>query len=490
MDKDQHPESKDSVETAAYNPLHGLKHKLEQEMQKRIHNLYTILDYDGRESELEAVLLPTFTESEDGNDLVISSKCDVSSYLYQRLSSAFGNVVTESAPKMLATALKSDQVNVGLSMLYQGDFSTIKISLSSKDRPGIMLSAEYMKKYKNDHASMKVTISKSLANYNVAYDVYMKLWQTVVADISRLADIIVTEKDEEYEYLKDFGLDLYKGGTNIEAIGGYKNIKEKVERDVFFRFKNTPMIRKVSELAMKSKYDPINAILFYGPPGTGKTLMARMIASEQKIDFVKLSLSTIFDKYYSMSQRQLDDALNVVEEYSRDKKVVLFIDEIDFLGRRGGGNQSTDHEDTRVLDNLLMWLDGMNSKRGNDNLLVIGSTNFIEGVDPALNSRFKSRIYFPLPAKEDRYEIFKIYAKHLSDDELKTLAENSDGMSGRDIAAASFTAVTGWSMYLKSNKEEPSPPPIKYYVKAIDEFRSSIDAAYKPTSKTANDIYA
>lgn len=479
-----------------YDVVSGLKNKLSREVHHRIHSLSEFSGYDGDKSNLETLLSPIFLEpaEADGDTYkegVLSLvRCDVPDNMYGQLLHTFGETMVSTIPSTLLNTLDSDKIQVAFSFPLNDKFYVNRFDLSIVGKPELSFSAEYRRSYSNSIGFLKVLISRGLARSMSVEHAYMFLWNRMVSNSKRLESALTNTAEAKIDEIPGkLGLKLYRSGTPMSAVGGYKRIKDEIERDVFFRFKNSDMIRKVSKLSMHYDYDPANAILLYGPPGTGKTLMARAIASAQNLDMITFSLSSVFSKWYGESQRRLKNALDYIVEYSKDKKVVLFIDEIDFLGKRGG-SQSTDREDTRVLDNLLMWMDGTESEGGNDNLLVICSTNFTEGMDQALSSRFKSKIYFPPPETVDRYEIFKVYAGHLSDKELKLLADSSAGMVGRDIAAASKRAALEWSRHLvSSNIKRASRTPFEYYMDSVKKFHLSSNRMSGFGKGTPEDLY-
>jgi transitional endoplasmic reticulum ATPase len=147
-----------------------------------------------------------------------------------------------------------------------------------------------------------------------------------------------------------------------------------------------------------------NSVLFEGGPGTGKTTEAKIIGKYLGYPFIYIPVGKIVSKWYGESEKKLDTILELArkagEQYGG---VVVMIDEIDEIGL----NRDSAHEATgRITGVLLKKLDGMEKI---DNLLLIGSTNRMTSMDPALLSRFSQIINFPVPAREDIRCIFQHY---------------------------------------------------------------------------------
>lgn len=228
--------------------------------------------------------------------------------------------------------------------------------------------------------------------------------------------------------LESLGATIFdsKNAPTWDHIAGYEKVKKQVIDSVIFPFKHPEVYEEVARKTRKN-HESIRpkAVLFEGPPGTGKTTMARLIAGQVDATLVYVPIESIMSKWYGQSERNLADIFNTCK---RLENTLLFLDEIDSLATTRDGDI---HEATRrVLSVLLRKIDGFNP---NDNTILIGATNRKKDLDPALLSRFNTSIEFPLPNLLERQAIFKNYAKHLSDEELKTLSQKGEGLSGRDI---------------------------------------------------------
>ncbi|NXS29938.1 ATAD2 protein, partial [Pomatostomus ruficeps] len=186
------------------------------------------------------------------------------------------------------------------------------------------------------------------------------------------------------------------------------------------------------------KFKPPRGCLFYGPPGTGKTLVARALANEcsrgdRKVTFFMRSAADCMSKWVGESERQLR---LVFEQAYQMRPSIIFFDEIDALAPVRSSKQDQVH--SSVVGTLLTLMDGLASR---GEVVVIGATNRLDSIDPALRrpGRFEREFRFNLPNKEARAEIFKIHTRDWtlkpSDNLLEDLAEKCVGFCGADIKA-------------------------------------------------------
>ncbi|NWY91556.1 ATAD2 protein, partial [Loxia curvirostra] len=186
------------------------------------------------------------------------------------------------------------------------------------------------------------------------------------------------------------------------------------------------------------KFKPPRGCLFYGPPGTGKTLVARALANEcsrgdRKVNFFMRSAADCMSKWVGESERQLR---LVFEQAYQMRPSIIFFDEIDALAPVRSNKQDQVH--SSVVGTLLTLMDGLASR---GEVVVIGATNRLDSIDPALRrpGRFEREFRFNLPNKEARLEIFKIHTRDWtlkpSDNILEDLAEKCVGFCGADIKA-------------------------------------------------------
>lgn len=176
-------------------------------------------------------------------------------------------------------------------------------------------------------------------------------------------------------------------------------------------------------------------ILLEGPPGTGKTTFAKAAASELSVPFSEVDANALVDSYIGKTGKNIDRMFEEARALAKRNgtPVVLFIDEIDYLAQRRGGENKTAAE---AVPTLIKQMDGFST--GSDDIVLIAATNIKSALDPAILSRFGNVIHIPLPSESERAEIFRHKLKMLNAEDLAALdipaaAAASDGFSGRDI---------------------------------------------------------
>jgi len=194
----------------------------------------------------------------------------------------------------------------------------------------------------------------------------------------------------------------------------------------------------ISYVKNKEKYKLIGAdmpkgILLEGPPGTGKTLLAKAIATETDSTFISISGSEFVELFVGMGALRVRELFNSAR---KNRPCILFIDEIDAVGRqRGAGANMANDEREQTLNQLLYEMDGFNN---NDDILVIAATNRKDVLDQALlrPGRFDRIIRVPLPDKESRVKILEFYFHSKQFDkqvDISSIAELTDGFSGAQL---------------------------------------------------------
>jgi len=216
--------------------------------------------------------------------------------------------------------------------------------------------------------------------------------------------------------------------TTFKDVAGLEGAKEEIEEIV--EFLKHP--EKYTNLGGKI---PKGALLI-GPPGTGKTLLAKAVAGEAKVPFFSLSGSDFVEMFVGVGASRVRDLFKQAKEKS---PAIIFIDEIDAIGRARGksnfGGSNDERENT--LNQLLTEMDGFGT---NTNVIVLAATNRADVLDKALMraGRFDRQIYVDLPDLHERKEIFEVHIKPLKieNDEVNTdfLAKQTPGFSGADIA--------------------------------------------------------
>src|ERR1043166_1385970 len=176
-------------------------------------------------------------------------------------------------------------------------------------------------------------------------------------------------------------------------------------------------------------------VLLVGPPGTGKTLLAKAVAGEAKVPFFSLSGSDFVEMFVGVGASRVRDLFRQAKEKA---PCIIFIDEIDAIGRARGKSISAGANDERenTLNQLLTEMDGFGTNSG---VIILAATNRADILDRALMraGRFDRQIYVDMPDMNERKEIFKVHLKHIKIDEsvdIDFLAKQTPGFSGADIA--------------------------------------------------------
>ena len=215
--------------------------------------------------------------------------------------------------------------------------------------------------------------------------------------------------------------------VTFKDVAGLEGAKEEVQEIVEF-LKNP---EKYTSLGGKI---PKGALLV-GPPGTGKTLLAKAVAGEAKVPFFSLSGSDFVEMFVGVGASRVRDLFKQAKDKS---PAIIFIDEIDAIGRARGKNNFTGSNDERenTLNQLLTEMDGFGT---NTNVIVLAATNRADILDKALMraGRFDRQIYVDLPDLRERKEIFEVHLRPIKTSEtldLDFLAKQTPGFSGADIA--------------------------------------------------------
>jgi len=212
---------------------------------------------------------------------------------------------------------------------------------------------------------------------------------------------------------------------SYEDIGGLKDELQRVREMI-----ELPM--RHPELFQKLGIEPPKGVLLFGPPGTGKTLIAKAVASESGAHFISIAGPEVISKYYGESEQKLRE---IFDEAEQNAPSIIFIDELDSITPRR--EEVTGEVERRVVAQLLTMMDGL-EERGQ--VVVIGATNRVDAIDPALRrpGRFDREIEIGVPTEPDRIEILKIHTRGMPLSEevnLEMLAQQTHGFVGADLAA-------------------------------------------------------
>jgi transitional endoplasmic reticulum ATPase len=210
-----------------------------------------------------------------------------------------------------------------------------------------------------------------------------------------------------------------------DDIGGLDREIEKIREMVELPLRYPELFRRLG-------IEPPKGVLLHGPPGCGKTLLARAVANESEANFFAINGPEITSKYYGESEAKLREIFKKAEENAPS---IIFIDELDAIAPKR--EEVTGEAEKRVVAQLLTLMDGL---KGRGQVIVIGATNRVDAVDPALRrpGRFDREIEIRIPDEKGRLEILHIHTRGMplaEEVDLKKLASITHGYTGADIEA-------------------------------------------------------
>ncbi|MGH9671389.1 MAG: ATP-dependent zinc metalloprotease FtsH, partial [Terriglobales bacterium] len=221
-------------------------------------------------------------------------------------------------------------------------------------------------------------------------------------------------------------LSMQQKKVTFKDVAGVEEAKEEL-REIIEFLREAQKFQKLGGRIPKG-------VLLVGPPGTGKTLLARAIAGEANVPFFSISGSDFVEMFVGVGASRVRD---LFEQGKKNAPCIIFIDEIDAVGRHRGAGLGGGHDEReQTLNQLLVEMDGFES---NDGVILIAATNRPDVLDPALlrPGRFDRRVVVPYPDVRGREEILRVHTRKIplhDDVDLSVLARGTPGLSGADLA--------------------------------------------------------
>ncbi len=215
-------------------------------------------------------------------------------------------------------------------------------------------------------------------------------------------------------------------GTTFDDVAGYEGVKQEIREVVDF-------LRDTDKFAQIGARVP-KGVLLVGPPGTGKTLIARAVAGEAGVPFLSVTGSDFMEMFVGVGASRVRD---LFESARKMGKAIIFIDEVDSVGRKRGAGLGGGHDEReQTLNQMLSEMDGF---EGSEGIVMMAATNRPDILDPALlrPGRFDRQVVVPLPELADRRQILDVHVKgkKVHDDvDLEVVARGTPGMSGADLS--------------------------------------------------------
>ncbi len=302
------------------------------------------------------------------------------------------------------------------------------ITLAPTEPLRIVGAEDYLSDYLNGHLMTKGdTIPISVMGQRI---------DLVVISTNPSGPVIITDSTKitvSEESTKAVEISKEGGAPSItyEDIGGIRSEVARVREMIELPLRHPELFKRLGVEAPKG-------VLLHGPPGTGKTLLAKAVANETNASFYTIGGPEIMSKYYGESEEKLR---NIFEQAEKNAPSIIFIDEIDSIAPKR--EEVSGEVERRVVAQLLSLMDGMSSR---GKVVVIGATNRVNAVDPALRrpGRFDREIELGVPDRDGRLEILQIHARGMplaKDVDLEKLADISHGFVGADLQALSKEAA-------------------------------------------------
>ncbi|HUK28943.1 MAG TPA: CDC48 family AAA ATPase [Candidatus Acidoferrales bacterium] len=301
--------------------------------------------------------------------------------------------------------------------------------------------------------------------------------ELIVTDLQPAAQALIVGESTEIEVSEKVAKETPKGIQRVtyEDIGGLREEIQKVREIIELPLRHPELFVRLGVEAPKG-------VLLHGPPGTGKTLLAKAVANESNANFYTIGGPEIMSKFYGESEERLRDVFKQAQENAPS---IILIDEIDSIAPKR--EEVTGEVEKRVVSQLLTLMDGMQSR---GKVVVIGATNRVDAIDPALRrpGRFDREIEIGVPDRPSRLEILQIHTRGMPLDKsvnLETLADKTHGFVGADLESlCKEAAIRSLRRILPEIDLEAESIPAKILSKLVVEM-SDLEQALRDVQPSA-----
>ena len=317
--------------------------------------------------------------------------------------------------------------------------AAMKVSISKNIDYESKLSKLYLDKNKTD-VSIIYKTNKTMANY---FFEIMFTFITLYILFTFLKKLIMKENLIDNPFVsanRDFTV-ITKEKTKFDDVIGLNTVKSDLKEYI--------EIFKDRQKYLDHGCELPRGLIFSGKPGTGKTLLGKALAGESNVAFIYACGSDFMEVFVGVGSQRIRKLFQLAREFSPS---IIFIDELDSIGKSRGNKNFSHGEQDSTLNSLLSEMDGM---KDNENILVIAATNLIETLDSALtrSGRFDKKVIFNAPEKIERQDMFKLYmnkiklSKNVTDNienNTMELASMTAGLTGADIKTITNHAVMSY----------------------------------------------
>src|SRR5687768_11230771 len=382
---------------------------------------------------------------------------------YQTISySTFWTQLTEN--KVKTVTIEADEISGEFTSPLVVDGKGEKVDLFKTQIPPTVMDGNWFDNLMKNRGSAEV---KAVNNTNLVLQVLLPLipWLLIFGFIWFFVFRQLRNSAGAGGMLGNFGRSRHKitskEHTNVtfDDVAGVEEAKEEVMEIVEF-LKNPKKFQRLGGRIPRG-------VLLVGEPGTGKTLLAKAIAGEADVPFFSISGSDFVEMFVGVGASRVRDLFKQAKDNS---PCIIFLDEIDAVGRRRGSGFSSGGHDEReqTLNAILVEMDGFDT---NDQVIVCAATNRVDVLDPALTrpGRFDRQIYVPLPDVKGRLEILKVHSRKVKlgpKVDLSRLAKATPGFSGADLAAiineAALHATLAGKEHIEQDDLEESRDKVRF----------------------------